>query len=133
MSLINLFWQLNVADETRYLFIFFIVICICAICFYNKNKNKKNTKKITHNDSYKYTYVDKNMEKNINRNLRDDYYNDYLNKRNKTNCHTNYMACVENNEKNNTDDFCFPCLNDGLKQDFFYDPVSKEWISNNDH
>ena len=54
-----------------------------------------------------------------------------LKKKNLTRCHRNYMSCVENNIKNNTNEFCYPCLNNGLKPDFFYDPVSKEWLSRN--
>jgi preprotein translocase subunit SecG len=122
MSAINLFWQLNISDETKYLLIFFIIICIFAVCFYNKNKNSKNSKNKIKNKSTK---------KNYSNDYNDDYYNQYTKKKNLTKCHKNYMSCVENNMRNNTDNFCFPCLNDGVKQDFFYDPISKEWISNN--
>jgi hypothetical protein len=114
MSVMDLFWQLNVSDETKYLFMFFIIICVFAICFYNKkNKNKNKLKK----------------RKRYNPNYNDDYYNQYMKRGKLTKCHRNYVNCVDNNIKNNTNEFCYPCLNDGVKQDFFYDPVSKEWLS----
>ncbi len=106
MSAINLFWQLDITDTTKYLLIISVILFIFFICYKNKNKKKGQQDKI-----------------------KDDYYGEYTNKKKSTQCHKRYMNCVENNIKNNSDEFCYPCINDGLKQDFFYDPVSKEWLS----
>jgi hypothetical protein len=126
MSLINLFWQLDITDETKYLLIFFVIICVVVCAVYRKKK-KNNT-----NKNKKYLNKNKNTNMNENNNHHDEYYNEYLNKRNQTKCHQKYMNCVENNMKNGTDEFCYPCLNNGLKPDFFYNPVSKEWVSRED-
>ena len=111
MSVINLFWQLDITDTTKYLLICLIIFCVFFICYMNKNK-KKN--KIS------------SKEKAL---LKDEYYRNYMKQKNLTQCHKRYMNCVENNIKNQTDEFCYPCINNGMKQDFFYDPVSKEWLS----
>jgi hypothetical protein len=116
MSLINLFWQLDITDETKYLLIFFLVICVIAVGIYNKKQKKKPKKE------------SKNYNANLNSPFQDHYYNEYQNKRNNTKCHEKYMNCVENNIKNGTDEFCYPCLNGGKKPDFFYDGESGEWI-----
>ncbi len=110
MSAINLFWQLDISDTNKYLLIISVILFVFFICYKNKNKDKN-----------------KSQEKKI----KDDYYDEYVNKKKSTQCHKRYMNCVENNIKNNSDKFCYPCINDGLKQDFFYDPISKEWLSSN--
>jgi hypothetical protein len=111
MSAINLFWQLNVSDKTKYLFIVLIIICILTYCYFSKNNKNKKKKKKTRTV------------------LEDEYYKEYVKRRNLTPCHKRYMNCVKDNIKNNTNDFCYPCLNNGLKPDFFYDPETKEWLS----
>lgn len=96
MSIINLFWHLNVTDQTKYLMLFGMILCIIGMCLLGgKKKNKKNNVK----------------------------YN------NLTKCQQNYMNCVENNIKNKTNNFCYPCLNDGSAPDFFYNPQSDNWVS----
>jgi Tfp pilus assembly protein PilO len=115
MSAINLFWQLDISDTTKYLLIFLIIVCIFLTCYMNKNKNKN----IIKNKSLKQE----------NTPLKDEYYSNYMKQKNLTQCHKRYMNCVENNMENGTDEFCYPCINNGKKQDFFYDPVSKEWLS----
>ena len=45
MSLINLFWNLNVTDSTKYLMIFGLMVCIMCMCYFSghkKNIKKKN-------------------------------------------------------------------------------------------
>lgn len=128
MSAINLFWQLDISDETKYLLVFLIIMCVVAIGVYNKNKNKKNkTKK-------ENKYFNKNINQTTTKNIfHDDYYNEYLNKRNLNKCHHKYMECVENNAKNGTDEFCYPCLNGGNKPDYFYNQETNEWVSRDDN
>jgi hypothetical protein len=129
MSAINLFWQLDISDETKYLLVFLIIMCIVAVGVYNKNKNKKSKAKKDNK------YFNKNINKTpINKNFfHDDYYNEYLNKRNLNKCHHKYMECVENNARNGTDEFCYPCLNGGNKPDYFYNQETNEWVSRDDN
>ena len=54
MSVIYLFWHLNISDTSRYLLIIGIMVCILGSCFingrkkkhYNKIKRKKKVEKI---------------------------------------------------------------------------------------
>lgn len=115
MSLINLLWQLDITDTTKYALIILTIILIISLCYY-KNKNYKKHKKGKNN-------------KKINNNVTDEYYKEYAKRENITPCHKHYMNCVENNERYGKNNFCYPCINDGLKQDFFYDPVTQEWLS----
>lgn len=39
----------------------------------------------------------------------------------KTTCQKKYDACMRNNVINGTDNFCYPCFEDGGAPDFFYD------------
>lgn len=107
MSVIELLWYLNVTDGTKYLIILGFIICVLIMCMINgKKKNKKNRKKKSQNyDNY-------------------DNYDNYS----PTKCQSNYLKCMENNIKNDTNEFCYPCLNDGNAPDFFYNPQIKEWV-----
>jgi len=47
MSIIELFWYLDVNETTKYLIILGIMMCVLLMCIFNgkkKNKNKKRTK-----------------------------------------------------------------------------------------
>ena len=51
MSIIELFWYLNVSESTKYYIIFGAIMCIMLMCIFNgkkkttrKNKKKKITK-----------------------------------------------------------------------------------------
>lgn len=97
-SILNLFWNLNTTDNTKYIIIFLVIICIIALCFFSGKK--KTTRK---NKSVKLSSTPS------------------------TKCERNYVKCMENNIKNKRNDFCYPCLDDGNAPDFFYDPKIKEW------
>ena len=103
MSILNLFWSLNIEDQTKYYIIIGFSICIFLLCLLGKKK--------------KETFKGKSDESN--------------NKM--TKCQTNYMKCIRNNKKNNKDDFCMPCLKDGSSPDFFFDQKSNEWVQSNYH
>lgn len=97
MSLINLFWNLNISDTSKYLIVIGFFLSIFLLCFLNGKKN--NTKKIKQKQ-----------------------------KKKTTKCEENYLTCMQNNIKNNKNDFCYPCLDDGSRPDFFFDTKSQEWI-----
>ena len=107
MSLINLFWELNVSDSTKTLIVIGIIVGILALCFFSGKKKKNKLKQNNKNVSL--------------------YQNQDQNK-NQTKCERNYMKCMVNNIKNKRNDFCYPCLDDGTAPDFFYDPASEEWV-----
>ena len=93
MSIINLFWHLNVSDQTKYLILLGSIVFILGMCLLGgKKKKKSNTSKLTK-------------------------------------CQQNYFNCVENNKKNKTNNFCYPCFEDGSAPDFFYNPQLESWVS----
>ena len=96
MSLINLFWHLNVSDQTKYLILFGMIVCIAGLCLLGGKK--------------------KNSSKN----------------KNLTKCQQNYKNCVENNIKKGTNNFCYPCFNDGTAPDFFYNHQLENWVSSDE-
>ncbi|ARF12421.1 hypothetical protein Klosneuvirus_5_91 [Klosneuvirus KNV1] len=110
MSLLNLFWHLNVTDNTKTIMVLGIIVLIIVMCYFSGKK--KSNKKI--------------KKKHLN-NLDDTYIN-YLTKLKPSMCEKRYMQCKESNVLNGSDDFCVPCLNDGKSPNFFYDPEKKEWI-----
>ena len=99
MSLINLFWELNVSDTTKTLLVIGIIVSILALCVFS---GKKKTNR---------------MNKRNNKN-----------KAPSTKCERNYMKCMENNIQNKRNDFCYPCLDDGNAPDFFYNSKTNEWL-----
>ena len=42
-------------------------------------------------------------------------------KKKKTGCQKSYDACMSKNRINGTNNFCYPCFDDGQAPDFFYD------------
>lgn len=46
MSLINLFWDLNVTDNTKYLIVLSLIICIMCMCYFSGKKKTHKKKKI---------------------------------------------------------------------------------------
>lgn len=50
------------------------------------------------------------------------------NKSNKTKskCQKKYKKCMKDNLANNTNNFCYPCLNNGKPIDFVYDTESNQ-------
>jgi hypothetical protein len=92
-SILNLFWNLNTTDNTKYIIIIVIIIGILTLCIFSgkKKTHKRNNKK-------------------------------------KTKCEDSYMKCMQNNIRNNRNDFCYPCLDDGNAPDFFLNPHTKQWI-----
>lgn len=46
MSIIDLFWHLNIDDTSKYLIILGIVICLVVSCTLAGKKKKKKSKKI---------------------------------------------------------------------------------------
>lgn len=99
MSIIELFWYLDVTDNTKYLIIFGIIVCVLITCIMNgKKKVHKKTKK-------KHEQL--------------------------TKCQSNYLKCIKNNMVNNTENFCYPCFNNGNEPDFFYDSQTNQWITPN--
>ena len=102
MGIIDLFWQLNVSDSTKYVLILVGVLVGCVLCVC---LGKKKTTKID-----------------------DDAYNEYRGKFPKTKCQQNYVNCVENNQFKGKSNVCFPCANDGSGADFVYDHVSREML-----
>lgn len=92
MSIIELFWYLNVTDATRYLIIIGVIIFILALCIINGKKKKSNHKK------------------------------------KQTKCQVNYKKCIRDNKKNKTNNFCYPCLNNGNSPDFFYNQEIGQWV-----
>lgn len=99
--MIDLFWQLNVENSTKWLLIVTIILCVCV------------------------TFVLMRKKKVVDS---DEDYNEYSGKIIKTACHKNYMKCVEDNMKNGTNKFCFPCADDGSAADFIYDLKSGEML-----
>ncbi|QKF94395.1 hypothetical protein QKU48_gp0937 [Fadolivirus algeromassiliense] len=108
MSIIELFWHLDVSENTKYLIVLGIIVCMFLTCIYN-GKKKKLIKK----------------QKN------DKQYMDYYNINKPTKCQSNYMKCVDDNIKNKTNNFCYPCLDNGSSPDFFYNPKIGEWVKIN--
>jgi hypothetical protein len=45
MSLINLFWHLNVTEQTKYLILFGVVVMIFLLCLIGGKKKKYKNKK----------------------------------------------------------------------------------------
>lgn len=119
MSVIELLWHLNVTDTTKYMIFFSLIICILVMCVINgkkKNINKKKKKKNKYNGN------------NYNLNNQEEEYADYFMNQNPTKCQSNYMKCMEGNVMNGTNEFCYPCLNNGNSPDFFYNPQINEWV-----
>lgn len=73
MSLINLFWELNVSDTTKNLIIVGIIVGILALCFFSGKKKIKKTNKINKINKTKCerNYM-KCMENNI-KNKKNDF------------------------------------------------------------
>lgn len=111
MSLLDLFWNLNVTDTTKLAMVLGIIVIIIGMCYFSGKK--KPFKKI--------------KRKNILNNLDDTYIN-YLTKKKPSKCERRYMECKESNILNNSNNFCVPCLDDGTSPNFFYDSETKEWI-----
>jgi hypothetical protein len=104
MSVIELLWYLNVTESTKYLIILGFIICVLIMCMMNgKKKNKKSRK---------------------NKSQKSQSDNSYF----PTKCQSNYLKCMEDNIKSGTNEFCYPCLNDGNAPDFFYNPQINEWV-----
>lgn len=45
MSIINLFWHLNISDTTKYMLIFGLIFCLLSYCFFSGTKGKKKDNK----------------------------------------------------------------------------------------
>lgn len=110
MSLLNLFWHLDVNNNTKLVMILSIIVLIIVMCYFSGKK--KSNKKI--------------KRKHLN-NLDDTYIN-YLTKKNPSKCETRYMQCKDTNVLNESNDFCVPCLDDGKSPNFFYNSDKKEWV-----
>lgn len=108
MSLLNLFWNLNVTDNTKYIIIGTIIVGILVLCFYSGNKKTS----YTNNKITQYIHQLVNEPSSIK----------------PTNCQKKYNKCMLNNIINGTDDHCYPCLNDGTSPDFFFNNKTGEWI-----
>ena len=91
MSLIELFWHLDVTENTRYMLIFVVIVIILGLCVMNGKKKLNKNKK-------------------------------------KTKCQKNYYKCMKKNLKNGTNDFCYPCMQNGDASDFFYNPQTNQWV-----
>jgi hypothetical protein len=52
-------------------------------------------------------------------------------KNKKTSCQKKYANCINNNMINGTNNFCYPCLNNGQAPDFFYNPQMDQWVTQN--
>jgi len=89
---------------------------MCVINGKKKNINKKKKKKNKYNGN------------NYNLNNQEEEYADYFMNQNPTKCQSNYMKCMEGNVMNGTNEFCYPCLNNGNSPDFFYNPQINEWV-----
>jgi hypothetical protein len=111
MSILNLFWHLNVNDSTKLMMILGIIVLIIIMCWYTGKKKPSKKVKVKH------------LVNNI-----DDTYINYLTKKNPSVCEKRYMQCKESNVINGGNDFCVPCLNDGDAPNFFYDSEKEEWI-----
>ena len=115
MSVIELLWHLNVTDTTKYLIFFGIIMCILMMCMMNGKKKNINIKKKKKKNS-KYDYESEEL-----------YFNGSI----PTRCQTNFMKCVNDNQQNGTNEFCYPCLDNGNAPDFFYNPQINEWVKLN--
>lgn len=102
MSIIELFWHLDVSDNTKFLIIIGIIICVFVSCILNGKKNNKKKSKKSNKSN-----------------------NDL------TPCQQNYMQCVNDNMRNNTNNYCYPCLDNGNSPDFFYNPQIGQWVKLN--
>lgn len=110
MSVIELLWTLNVSDNTKYLLIIGFIVLLFLTCVYNgKKNNKRLTKKQRKDKEYMNYYINNNPSK----------------------CQANYMKCVDDNIKNKTNNYCYPCLENGNSPDFFYNPQIGEWVKMN--
>lgn len=107
MSIIELFWHLDVSDRTKYQAILASIIIIGLICVVSGKKKSK---------------------KKIKKEIRDKEYQTYMGLRNPSPCQVNYMKCVTDNAIKNTRNFCYPCLNDGTLPDFFYNTQINQWV-----
>jgi len=88
-----------------------VIVLIFVMCYFSgKKKSLKKIKK-------------KHLVNNV-----DNTYINYLTKKKPSTCEKRYMRCKESNILNGSDDFCVPCLNDGMAPNFFYDPDRKEWV-----
>jgi len=105
MNIIDLFWQLDVSDNMKYLIIFGSIVLLCAYCALNGFKT--STKKKENNDTF---------------------YNQYTKLNKLTDCQQNYINCINNN---NDSDKCYPCLQNGDYSNFFFDPKKGQWIAIN--
>ncbi len=56
MSIIDLFWHLNIDEKTRYLLFLLLIICIIGSCLMNGKRNKK---KNIHKNKKKYIHKKK--------------------------------------------------------------------------
>jgi len=132
MSVIEILWQLNVTDTTKYLVVIGIVICTLFLLIVtskkkNKNKNKNKNKKISKTNHFTNN-TNNNTNNNINQVDIDKEYFEYYTQNKPTKCQNNYIQCVETNVKNGTDKYCYPCMNDGNAPDFAYNPQLGQWV-----
>lgn len=102
MSIIELFWNLDVSNTTKWLIIVGIIVCVFLTCIYNGKKKNWNINT-------------KNKKKKKN---------------NLSKCQINYKKCMNDNIKNKTNKFCYPCLENGKPPDFFYDSKMGQWMKN---
>jgi len=123
MSIIELFWHLNVTDNTKYLIFISMIICVLIMCMMN---GKKKFTKIKKNASTgKIKKLNKLKKHNVDL---DREYIDYFMKQSPTKCQSNYIQCTENNILNKKNEFCYPCMHNGNYPNFFYNPDINQWV-----
>lgn len=131
--MIDILWNLDINDTSKY-----IIVCgifICTLFLLVSNAKRK--------DLYKNVVLDKNPtgKKSVNTNMNrstnankfgsvdidKDYFN-YAKKNNPSKCENTYVKCVEDNIKNKTNNYCYPCMSNGNAPNFAYNPDIKQWV-----
>jgi len=115
MNALEFLWYLNVDDKTKYMLIMIFVAIVCIFCLAHCKK-KVRIKAIEDREHY----------------LKDPHYLDYKKRTNKTECHQDYIKCIETNATTNIYDyFCFPCKENGEYPDQVFNPMIGKWIKVN--
>lgn len=125
MSVLDILWQLNVTDTTKYLIIVGIVICILFIFIMSAKKKEKYSNLTKPKNKQK-----KSKKSNLDQVDIDKEYFEYYHEKKPTKCQFNYIKCVEDNVKNKTNKYCYPCMENGNAPDFSYNPVLNQWVKN---
>ncbi len=106
MEFLEILWNLDITDRTKYLSIIGMIGVVFLICILSSKKKNKRQK----------------IKKNIAQH-NDKFYMEYSKLYSPSNCQRDYVNCVNNNN-----DRCYPCLTNGAYPDFFYDARLGQWI-----